>query len=445
MGFFDALFSPRNSIDDFDSGGDWITQTSDSGVTVTTESAMRLVSVYACVTLIADAVRSLPIDVYQKNQAGRGLVEPPVWLSQPNRNQTWGQFIDYGLHSLLTNGNMFVWLPSNNGLGFPDVLEIVHPDDVEVDRVDGVKKFVVNGKDLKEYTAQQPNGKMLHVLGHTADGLVGLSPIEQARQAIGSGLAIEQFGNKFFANGAVPSAAVELPPGSVGTEDQMRSLSRQFDRKHTGLKNAFKPIVLANGATYKPMSIPNDQAQFIESARMSVAEIARLYRVPPHLIGDVERSTSWGTGIEQQGIGFVQYTLMPWITRLEESLSLLLPADQFVKFNVAGLLRGDTKSRYEAYQIGIQNGYLLRNEVRELEDRPPLEGGDQALMPLNLTATDSKTAMASTRELTEMIQKIYLGVGKVLSAEEAREILNREGAGLDDDFVPTLIPTTPPE
>lgn len=378
MGFLDALVSPRASIDHSDfEFGDWKSLTTDAGVSVDADSAMRLVSVYACVTLIADAVRSLPVGVFRKVQNHREPVaRPPGWVSQPNLYQTWGQFVDYALHSLLTNGNAFIWLPSRDFLGFPDVLEVIHPDDVEVNQVDGRKQIVVNGTVMSEFNLRNQNGSILHILGHTADGLVGLSPIDQARQAIGSGLAIEEFGNRYFSNGAVTSAVVEMPPGSAPDPSQLKMMADQFRRKHGGTKNAWKPIVLANGATYKPMTVPNDQAQFIESAKLSVAQIARLYRIPPHLIGDVERSTSWGTGIEQQGIGFVTYTLDPWLTRLEEAFNQLVPRGQFVKFNVNGLLRGDAAARGAFYQTMGQLKAMTVNEIRALEDMPPFDGGD---------------------------------------------------------------------
>lgn len=381
MGFIDALLArPQNAIDhgDFEYGPDWSNPLADSGVTVNEQTAMRLVSVYACVTLIADSIRALPVDVFRRSGDERLMVSrPPLWLQSPNPDQTWGQFIDYALHSLLTNGNAFIWLPTRDVQGFPDTLIVLHPDDVSVEKKGPASKTItVQGRKHREFTARNQQGTVLHILGHTADGLVGLSPIEQARQAIGSGLAIEEFGNRFFANGAVTSATVELPQGSVPTPEQLKGLSRQFGRDHTSLKNAWKPIVLANGATYKPMTVPNDQAQFIESARLSVAEIARLYRVPPHLIGDVERSTSWGTGIEQQGIGFVTYTLMPWMVRLEDAFNQLLPRGQGFKFNANGLLRGDTQARSSYYEAMGRLKAIHVNEIRALEDLPPFPDGD---------------------------------------------------------------------
>lgn len=360
---------------------------SDSGIQVTDSSALSLISVYACITLISDSLRAMPIDVFRDRGGQRTELPAPSWLAKPNPDQSWGQFIDYGMNSLLTAGNLFVLVTSRDSEGFPAELWVIHPDDVQVNRKNN-RKVVVYGKesrDLSLLTASYPFGEVLHVMGHTGDGLVGLSPIEKAQQAIGWGLATEKFGNKFFGQGAQSGGVVEMPPGSQPTAVQLKQLSADFRRKFGGTDNAWKPIVLANGASFKPISVPNDQAQFIESRKFSVNEIARLYRVPPHMIGDVERSTSWGSGIEEQGIGFVQYTLLPWMTRLEEAFGLLLPRGQYLKFNANGLLRGDQKARYEAYQMAVMNGILTRNEVRQLEDLAPLDGLDEPLTPLNMT------------------------------------------------------------
>jgi HK97 family phage portal protein len=379
LGFLDALVSPRAAIDhsDFELGDDWKSVVSDAGVEVTADTAMRHIAVKACVQLIADAIRQLPVGAYRKTQDFRvPVARRPSWLVAPNPDQTWGQFVDYALHSLLVYGNAFIFIVSRDFLGYPQDLAVIHPEDVEVDREDGPKRIRVSGKEFSEFNGRKPNGRVLHVQAHTGDGLVGLSPIEDAREAIGSGLAIEQFGNKFFANGAVSSGTIEMPPNSHPTPDQMQQTARQFDRRHKGLKNAHRPIVLANGASYKPMTVPPNEAQFIEAAKFNVEQIARLYRIPPHLISDVEKSTSWGTGIEQQGIGFVTYTLDPWITRLEEALNQLLPRGQFLKFNVNGLLRGDAAARGAFYQTMGTLKAMTINEIRALEDMPPFDDGD---------------------------------------------------------------------
>lgn len=379
MSFLSSLFGQR-AIDagDFDIGDPMWRSVSDSGEKVDTETAIRLVSVYACITLIADAIRALPVDVFRKQGDSRvAVTRGPGWLPRPNNEQTWGQFIDFAAWSLLTHGNAFIFLGARDTLGFPTEMHVIKPDTVKVQRTGGEKVIIAAGVRMTEYTPAEPLGNVLHIIGYTADGLVGLSPIEQAQQAIGTGLALEKYGNKFFANGATPSAVLEMPAGSNPTQPQLESLAKQFDRKHGGANNAWKPIVLANGASYKPMAVPNSDAQFLESQKFNVSQIARLYRVPPHLIGDVERSTSWGTGIEEQNIGFVTYTLMPWITRFEEAFTEILPRGQFLKFNVNALLRGDVKTRAAFYQVMGALKTVTVNEIRAFEDLPPFEDGDE--------------------------------------------------------------------
>lgn len=379
MGLFDALFDSRAvDISQFNIGDPLWTGVTDSGRVVTPQTATQLIAVRASVNLISGAVRIMPVDIVRNRGTAREEVSRrPRWVEVPNRQQTWGTFVGTLMHSLLLRGNGYVGIVSRDTLGFPDEIVLIHPDDVEV-RVENRRKTIfVDGEPRSEYTPLNPEGDVLHILGLSADGIRGLSPIEDGAQAIGAGLALEEHANRFFSNGATTSGTIEMPAGSNPTQEQLESLRKQFNRKHTGLKNAHKPIVLANGAQFKAISLPNDQAQFIESRRFSVEEIARLFGVPPHMIGDVERSTSWGSGIEQQGIGFVTYTLMPWLTQLQDAFSLFLPRGQFVRFNTNGLLRGDAKTRAGFYQTLGQLKALTINEIRALEDLPPLPDGDK--------------------------------------------------------------------
>lgn len=387
MSFLSALFEQRAiDISDFPIGDELFVSKSDAGVRVTRETALRVVAAYACITLIADAIRAMPVDVFRRRGDARQRVDrEPGWVSTPNPYQPWGPFIDFQLHSLLTSGNAVSFITEFNDMGFPAQFEPIHPDDLEIEDVKGRKRIRINGEQVEEFTASNPGGRAIHTMGHSANGIVGLSPIEEAAQALGLALATEKFGAKFFGQGAQASGVLEMPAGSNPSTEQLSSLRKMFKKRFGGTDNAWQPIVLANGASYKAISLPNDQAQFIESRKFSVAEIARLYRVPPHLIGDVERSTSWGTGIEQQGIGFVTYTLTPWMTRLEESFSRLLPRGQFIKFNANGLLRGDVEARFNAYSVARTGGWMSVNEIRALEDMEPIIDGDTFLTPVNMT------------------------------------------------------------
>jgi HK97 family phage portal protein len=406
MRLLDRFQSRAIDASSFNLAEDIWPERTDAGIHVDRESALKLVSVYACVTLISDAISSLPVDLLRRQGDERVEVSrAPQWLTSPNVEQSWREFTDLVLHSLLTHGNAYVSITARDSAGYPQELFLMHPDEIQVRRQSGggAKEFFhpISGRTFSHYTARRPDGQMVHIMGHTADGLVGLSPIDEARQAIGKGMAIEKYGAKFFGNGSHLNGVVEMPAGSMPTEEQVQALKARWRRMHSGMDRAFEPAVLANGAQFKPITLPNDQAQFIESAKLSVAEIARLYRVPPHLIGDVERSTSWGTGIEQQGIGFVTYTLNPWIVRLEDAFSRLTPRGQYVKWNVSALLRGDIRTRYLAYSTGIRYGFMNRNEVRAYEDLSPVDGLEEFLVPLSMANADGDPLNADVDATSE--------------------------------------------
>jgi HK97 family phage portal protein len=313
------------------------------------------------------------------------VARPPGWLEYPNDEQHWQGFVENVVMELLSSGNAFIQVTSRDSLFFPASLRVLPSIEFVVRREGGPKRLfhMPTGRYVDLFSAARPGGDFLHIAGLSDNGLYGFSPIEKAQQAIGLGLATEKFGAKFFGNGSQLAGWVEMPAGSSPNEDQLKAFAEMWRRKFQGVDKAWSVPVLANGAKYNAAQLPNDQAQFIETRKFSVSEIARLYRVPPHMIGDVERTTSWGSGIEEQGIGFVTYTLNPWIVRLERAFSQLTPRGQYLKWNVNALLRGDIQSRYSAYQTAVAGGWLNRNEVRELEDMSPVDGLDEFLIPVN--------------------------------------------------------------
>jgi HK97 family phage portal protein len=216
------------------------------------------------------------------------------------------------------------------------------------------------------------------------DGL-GLSPIAAAREAVGLAIAAEDAAAAWWSNAGVPGAVLQA--ASQLTDEQARRLLVRWSEMYSGPRKVGRVAVLDSGVEYKPLTISARDLQFLETRRFQVAEIARLFRVPPHMIADVERSTSWGTGIEQQTIAFVQYTLRPWIVRLEEVFSqdLLITRGLYVRFAIDGLLRGDTQSRWQAYRVAREIGVMSANEVRALEDLPRIESpmADQYFVPAN--------------------------------------------------------------
>jgi HK97 family phage portal protein len=226
-----------------------------------------------------------------------------------------------------------------------------------------------------------PTSEVMHIRRYSLPGcLNGISPIEQARQGIGLGLAAERYGARYFGDSANPSSVLESDQNM--DDDEVTRVQRNWIASHGGRRH---PAIMSGGLKWRPISISPNESQFLETRKFQRGEIASLFRVPPHMIGDTEKSTSWGTGIEQQSIGFVTYTLGPWLRCIEGAFTNLLPKGQFFRFNVDALLRGDIKSRYEAYSQARNAGWLNVDEIRELEDREPVPGGagQDFLQPLN--------------------------------------------------------------
>ncbi len=366
-----------------------------TGKVVTKEQALRLIAVYACVGIISDAIAAMPIDVVEGRGQDRRRVDPPLWLDAemwPNPEQSLYQFIFRLLASVLLGGTGFGLVSAVDQLGFPiEVWNLASP--VRSTRDRGFLEYEwPDGSRLSPYTPRNPTGRLIVVKGFDIGGDFGLDPIMNvAKQAIGLGLAAEEYGSRFFGQGQQPSGVIESQSSTV-SEDDAKLMAETWREAHSGLKKAHLPAVLVN-ARWRQTSISNDAAQFIDTRRFQINELARLYRVPPHLISDVDRATSWGTGIEEQNVAFVRWTLQPWLTRLEQILSVLLPRGQNVKFNVASLERGSLKSRYEAYAISRQWGFLSVNEIRSLEDLAPIgDEGNAFLQPLNLTPAGSAQA-----------------------------------------------------
>lgn len=340
-----------------------------SGVPVSQTSSLQLSAVYACRRLLADSIASLPWDAYRKESGRRVELDPqPAFLTDPHPE---AEVTDFEwkfmcVEALAMRGNFYGLITARDWREYPTKVMPLAPDSVMVerDRETGLLRYKVG-------QTYYPRSDILHIrLFPVAGSDVSLSPVSAAAEAIGLGLAAQQFGARWFGDGAAPSSVLESEANL--TQDQVRQAQEQWISSHGGRR---RPAVLTGGFKWRPISITPEESQFLETRKFQVAEIARIFGVPPHMIGDVERSTSWGTGIEQQSIGFVVYTLRPWLTRIESALSRLLPRGQYVRFNVEGLLRGDIKSRYEAYRVAREGGWMNVDEIRALEDMEPLPGG----------------------------------------------------------------------
>ena len=356
---------------------------SDAGEYVSDRTALRLAAVHACVRLLADSIASLPLDAYRRSDGIRQEVNPtPPLVRQPfaGMNNFEGMF--QVVTSLAMRGESVSLITQRDALEFPTAGSLLplHPDAwmVEPDRDTGkpVYRVAASSKRLKRVDTAD----IVHIKRFSLPGsLHGISPINEARQAIGLGLAAERYGARWFGESADPSAVLESDQDM--TSEQVKRNQLEWLQSRGGKRH---PAVMSGGLKYKRISITPEESQFLETRRFQRSEIAMLFGIPPHMIGDVERSTSWGTGIEQQSIGWVRFGLRAWLTCIESAYSSLLPRGQFVRFTIDALLRGDTKSRYESYVQARNAGWLNVNEIRELEDRPPVDGGDEYLQPLNM-------------------------------------------------------------
>lgn len=398
MGFLNSIFygrdAPKNrtagSAYTFFMGG------SPAGKMVNERSAMQMTAVYACVRILSEAIAGLPLHLYQYNEDGsksKAMEHPLYHLlhDEPNPEMTSFVFRETMMTHLLLWGNAYSQI-IRNGKGEIMALYPLMPNRMEVDRDKKGRLYYryttvpEDAKTMDGNTVVLDPSNVLHIPGLGFDGLVGYSPIAMAKNAIGLAIATEEYGSKFFANGAAPSGVLEHP-GILKDPSKVRE---SWNAAFGGSSNAHKVAVLEEGLKYTPISISPEQAQFLETRKFQIDEIARIFRVPPHMVGDLEKSSF--SNIEQQSLEFVKYTLDPWVIRWEQSLQrALLSVEEkktfFFKFNVEGLLRGDYQSRMQGYATARQNGWMSANDIRELEnmDRIPAEeGGDLYLVNGNM-------------------------------------------------------------
>ena len=396
MNFFKGWFKrkPTNSLNG--SGYRFMMGGSTSGKHVNERSAMQMTAVYACVRILSESIASLPVHLYQNETEGSKVraVKHPLYRilhDEPNPEMTSFVFRETLMTHLLLWGNAYAQI-IRNGKGEVIGLYPLMPNRMTVDR-DAFGKicYRYQMQDSDAHTGKTGNvtlkpSDVLHIPGLGFDGLVGYSPIAMAKNAIGLAIATEEYGAKFFANGAAPSGVLEHPSTLKNPEKLREAWQSQFG----GSQNSNRIAVLEEGLKYTPISISPEQAQFLETRKFQINEIARIFRVPPHMVGDLEKSSF--SNIEQQSLEFVKYTLDPWVVRWEQNLQRILlttdeKKDYFFKFNVDGLLRGDYASRMSGYATARQNGWMSANDIRELEnlDRIPEElGGDLYLINGNM-------------------------------------------------------------
>ena len=410
MGIFSGLFKSRDKPQNRTAGSNYafFMGGTTSGKAVTERSAMQMTAVYSCVRILSEAVAGLPLHLYKYTDIGgkaMALDHPLYHLlhDEPNPEMSSFVFRETLMTHLLLWGNAYAQI-IRNGKNEIVALYPLMPNKMSVDRDENGRLYYTyyRGSDEaiknKEFAVTLQSSDVLHIPGLGFDGLVGYSPIAMAKNAIGMAIACEEYGAKFFANGAAPGGVLEHP----GTIKDPQRVRESWQSTFGGSGNANKIAVLEEGMKYTPIGISPEQAQFLETRKFQINEIARIFRVPPHMVGDLEKSSF--SNIEQQSLEFVKYTLDPWVIRWEQSIQRsLLSRDEkavyFVKFNLEGLLRGDYQSRMNGYAIGRQNGWMSANDIRELEnlDRIPAEdGGDLYLINGNMLPLKNAGAFADT-------------------------------------------------
>lgn len=393
MGLLDNIFSKRSMslAEPSESDVAWLNggNRSFAGKLVTETTALSYIAVFSCVNVIAETMASLPLHLFRENgKEGRMKARDKklynLLYTAPNEEMTSFTFRQALQACVLLWGNGYAfidWGPD----GEPRGLYPLHPAKVSVRRNPITKKII--------YETPGPEGKniilssdqVLHLVGFSLDGLLGVSVIGLARESIGLGQAAEEYGSRFFSNGAKPLGVLEHP-GELG-EEAIKHLRSSWDEMHKGLENSHKVAILEEGMQYKQIGIPPEDAQFLETRKFQLEEIARLYRVPQHMVGIMDKATF--SNIEHQDIGFAKHTIRPWAVRWEQTLNwkLLTPEERkqyYSEFNIDGLMRGDLKSRYEAYQIGRQNGFLNGSDIRKKENEDYVEGLDSYLVNGNM-------------------------------------------------------------
>lgn len=398
MGFRDWLgLSPRDAPDlpkitdnVRDSGQTFVFGRADSGENVDEKSAMQIATVYACVRLLAETVAGLPLHLYRmpdgSGSAKERATDHPLYkllYRQPNPEMTSFSFRETMMTHLLLWGNAYAQIIRDGKNGIL-ALYPLFPDNVEVDRDEHGEIYYIYHAYTDEVPGQQNKDvffrydEVFHVPGLGFNGLVGFSPIAMMKNSLGTTLAVEKYGSAFFRNGAQPSGVLEHP-GVLKNPEKIRE---NWSDVYGGANNAHKVAVLEEGMSYKAISLPPEDSQFLSTRQFGVNEICRIFRVPPHMVQDLEHATF--SNIEHQSIDFVVHTLTPWLVRFEQAIikDLLLDEEQdtyFPKFNVDGLLRGDYQSRMQGYATGISNGFLSPNDIRRLENMdliPAEKGGD---------------------------------------------------------------------
>ena len=381
--------------------GDLTSYETQSSAYVDYNTSLTVNAVWACVSLISDTVSALPVDTYIRRD---GIAYPfrpkPSWVNKPDLAMPSVAFWQQCMISLLVDGNAFVRLFRDDAGTIVNMV-VMNPLNVQVSRNALGQKFYTSTAETNKVLTSDD---MLHISGSILmpGEFRGKSPIDTLKENIGLAISLESFAARFFGQGTLTQGVIEYP-GAL-TAEQAENLAKSFDRMHKGYRKAHKTGILSGGAVFKPTTIANDQAQMLDSRRLAVEDVARAYRVPTDMIGLNNGGQSYNS-VEQKQIAFLSHTIRPWVAKLEDAFSSLLPDGAYLAFSTDDLLRGDYATRIEGYAKLLQNGVLSTNEVRRKENMRPIDGGDVVRVPLT-NVNISAASLTEDETKVDMAQKL---------------------------------------
>lgn len=386
----------------FSLGGDLTTE-SQAGVAINSKNAYEVVAFFSAVSLISDTISTLPVDAYIRVDGERKPYRPkPAWIDQPDVDTTRQAHFGSVVSSLLVSGNAYTRVFRDNR-GEVVNLVALDPSKMTVQRSAIGRKIFIYADEPKPLSSDE----VIHIIDLATPGsLTGLSRVEKLKDALGVATALQAYAARFFSQGSTTQGIIEYP-GEL-TPEEAKDLRDSFDSRHRGFKKAHRTGILSGGAKYVDTTVPNDQAQFLDSRRFAVEEIARAFNIPLHMLG-VPDTASYAS-VEQNNLQFISHTLRPILEKIEWSYSKLLPSTAFIKFNFSALLRGDLNSRYQAYSVALQSGFKSINEIKKLEDEPAVVGGDVFRVPLanvNLSAADLSETQAKVKMAETLVATGY--------------------------------------
>ena len=437
MGFLTDLLHPQVGAytpPGIDDEGAWTTvgsvgSISQAGLYVGPERALQTSAVWSCARLIAESIATMPIIMYRRLSDGgkeRAPTHPlySVLHDAPNSLMTAFAFKRTMMVHALLYGNGYAEI-GDGPRGVIDHLTLLHPDTVRVEAIPGGIRYQVREGVGRERPVNAED--MLHLPGLSLDGVSGLSLVAYARESIGLALAAEGYSARFYSQNARPGGILQTP--NKLNDDVAKRVKDSWEAAHAGLANAHRVAVLEQGLEWKQTGMTNQDAELIAQLDWSAADIARFFNVPLHMIQLMTKTTSWGSGIEEMGIEFVTYTLLPWMRNWEQLIQqrlILAPQTYFAEFLVDSLMRGKLNDRYAAYAIGINNSWLNPNEVRRFENMNPIPGGDEYRSPLNMSPLGSEPSPAQIAPAGESQSGHYA----LLLREAAGRVVRKEIAAM---------------